>query len=79
MISEALNHKFIMSENPEKGTKSRVQGPDLDGKEIYSKMMSSSSSKMQFSMSKSPRWKESSAKYIFLIKTANWWKILWFA
>ena len=45
-----------MTENPEKGSL-RASNVDLGGKEFYSNVMSSSSSKMQYSMSKCPRFK----------------------
>jgi len=52
-----------MALNPEKSNKSRVKLTDMGDQSIYSNHLNNSVSKMQYSISKSPRFKETK-KYI---------------
>lgn len=48
-----------MTENPEKSNKSQVKIPDFEDHSLYSNNLNNSVSKMQYSLSKSPRFKDS--------------------
>lgn len=60
-----------MAENPEKANKSRVQLHELEPNSVYSNHLNNSSSKMQYSMPRDPRFKEQKTKYPLIYAEAN--------
>lgn len=63
LITFILIDNFIMAENPEKSQKSRVKGLDSEFDSMFSKDLKNASSKMLYSIPKSPRWSEPKKYY----------------